>query len=57
VLIANEYHDVFHDRETNIRRLPRNRALKWYLAELEQKERPVAVERVSVGEVSNLPAW
>lgn len=43
VLIANEYHDVFHNRETGIRRLPRNRALEWYLTELEQKEPPVAV--------------
>lgn len=43
VLIANAYHDVFHDRETNIRRLPYNRALKWYLEELVEKERPVPV--------------
>ncbi|QRK07834.1 hypothetical protein JQX13_49010 [Archangium violaceum] len=43
VLIANSYHDVFYERETNIRRLPRNRALEWYLAELTEKERPVAV--------------
>lgn len=43
VLIANAYHDVVHERETNIRRLPRNQALKWYLAELKEKESPVAV--------------
>jgi hypothetical protein len=55
VLIANEYHDVFHDRETNIRRLPRNRALKWYLAELEQKERPVAVASFETREEAD--AW
>lgn len=55
VLIANEYHDVFHDRETNIRRLPRNRALEWYLAELEQKEHPVAVASFETREEAD--AW
>jgi hypothetical protein len=43
VLIADAYHDVVHDRETDLRQLPRNRALEWYLAELERKEPPVAV--------------
>jgi hypothetical protein len=43
VLIAGAYHDVVHDRETHLRRLTRNRALEWYLAELERKEPPVAV--------------
>ncbi len=55
VLIANEYHDVFHDRETNIRRLPRNRALKWHLAELKEKERPVPV--ASFGTREEADAW
>jgi hypothetical protein len=43
VLIGNEFHDVVHDRETNLRRLPRNRDLQWYLEELKEKEPPVAV--------------
>ncbi len=43
VLIVGAYHDVIHDRETNMRRLPRNRALEWYLEELAEKEPPVAV--------------
>jgi hypothetical protein len=55
VLIANEYHDVVHDRETNLRRLPRNRALKWYLAELQEKESPVAV--ASFETRSEAEAW
>lgn len=55
VLIANEYHGVFHDRETNIRRLPRNRALEWYLAELKQKEHPVAVVSFETREEAD--AW
>lgn len=54
VLIANAYHDVFHDRETNIRRLPRNRALEWYLAELTEKERPVAVASFETREEADL---
>jgi hypothetical protein len=41
VLIADEYHDVVYDRERNTRRLPRNRALEYYLAELAQEEPPV----------------
>jgi hypothetical protein len=55
VLIANEYHDVVHERETNIRRLPRNRALEWYLSELEQKEHPVAVASFETREEAD--AW
>ncbi|MFL5351573.1 hypothetical protein [Archangium sp.] len=55
VLIANEYHDVVYDRETNIRRLPRNRALKWYLAELQEKESPVAVASFETREAAD--AW
>ena len=42
VLIANDYHDVLYDRETNSRRLPRNRDLEYYLAELKREEPPVA---------------
>ncbi len=43
VLIANNYHDVIHDRETGIRRLARNRDLEYHLAELARKKSPVAV--------------
>ena len=43
VLIADSYHDVVHDRETNIRRLPRNRDLHGYLTELKRVNPPIAV--------------
>jgi hypothetical protein len=43
ILIGDRSHDVVHDRETNIRRLPRNRDLHDYLAELKQVEPPVAI--------------
>lgn len=55
VLIANEYHDVVHDRRTNIRRLPRNRALMWYLEELVEKEQPIPV--ASFGTREEADAW
>lgn len=55
VLIGNGYHGVVHDRETNLRRLPRNRALEWYLEELEEKERPVAVASFETLEAAD--AW
>ena len=47
VLIADGSHDVVHDRETNIRRLPRNSDLHDYLAELKRVEPPVAVSSFS----------
>ena len=44
VLVANEYHVVIYDRETNFRRLRRIDDLQGYFEELEEKEeRPVAV--------------
>lgn len=55
VLIANQYHDVVHDRRTNIRRLPRNRALEWYLEELVEKEQPVPV--ASFETLEEADAW
>jgi hypothetical protein len=55
VLIANEFHDVVYDRETNLRRLPRSRALKWYLEELVEKEQPVPVASFETLEAAD--AW
>jgi hypothetical protein len=55
VLIANAYHDVFHNREMNIRRLPYNRALEWYLEELVEKEQPVPVASFETREEAD--AW
>jgi hypothetical protein len=40
VLIDNAYHDVVHDLVTDVRRLPRNRDLEYYLAELKREELP-----------------
>jgi hypothetical protein len=55
VLIANNYHDVMHDRETNSRRLPRNRDLEYYLAELKREEPPVAA--ASFASLEEAEAW
>lgn len=55
VLIANGYHDVIHDRETNRRRLLRNRSIEYYLAELQQEEPPVAV--ASFANIEEAEAW
>ncbi|WNG59202.1 hypothetical protein F0U59_34095 [Archangium gephyra] len=55
VLIANEFHDVVYDRETNLRRLPNSRALKWYLEELVEKEQPIPVASFETREEAD--AW
>ncbi|HYO60232.1 hypothetical protein [Archangium sp.] len=55
VLIANDYHDVLHNRETNIRRLPRNHDLEYYLAELKHEEPPVAT--ASFASLEEAKAW
>lgn len=55
VLIANTHHDVVHDRDTNIRRLPRNRDLEYYLAELEREEPPIAI--ASFSNIEEADAW
>jgi len=55
VLIANDYHDVLYDRETNSRRLPRNRDLEYYLAELKREEPPVAA--ASFSSLEEAQAW
>jgi hypothetical protein len=55
VLIANAYHDVVHDRETGIRRLPRNRDLEYYLIELKREEPPGTV--ASFSNIEEARAW
>jgi hypothetical protein len=55
VLIANQHHRVFYDRETNIRRLPPSHFIKWDLEELAQEERPVAVASFDTKEEAE--AW
>jgi hypothetical protein len=55
VLIANTYHDVVYDRETNLRRLPWNRDLERHLAWLDQVDPPVAVASFATREEAD--AW
>ncbi|MBN1209848.1 MAG: hypothetical protein JXB05_33670 [Myxococcaceae bacterium] len=55
VLIGNAFHDVVHERETNIRRLPRNRDLHDYLAELTRVEPPAVT--VSFGTREEATSW
>jgi hypothetical protein len=55
VLIANTYHDVVYERDTDTRRLPRNHDLEYYLAELKREQPPVAV--ASFKSVEDADAW
>jgi hypothetical protein len=55
ILIANVYHDVVHDPETHVLRLPRNRALEHYLADLKKEQPPNAV--ASFGNLEEATAW
>jgi hypothetical protein len=55
VLIANVYHTVIHDRETNLRRLPENNSINYYLADLKEEGPPVAT--ASFGNCEEAEAW
>jgi hypothetical protein len=55
VLIANAYHAVVYDRATGSRRLPRNRDLEYYLAELRKEGLPAAIASFSNRE--DAEAW
>ncbi len=55
VLVANEYHAVIYDRETNFRRLRRMDDLQEYFEELTEKEQPVAVASFDTREEAE--AW
>jgi hypothetical protein len=55
VLIANEYHSVIYDRETNFRRLPPSNVLLAYFEELEEKEQPTVVASFETPEEAE--AW
>jgi len=43
IIIAGEYRSVFHDRDRNIRKLPNDNTLEYYLAELREVEPPVPI--------------
>jgi hypothetical protein len=55
ILIADAYHDVVYDRETETRLLPRNSDLHYYLAELGQEQPPVATATFATLEEAS--AW
>jgi hypothetical protein len=55
ILIGNTYHDVVHDPEAHVIRLPRSRALEHYLADLEKERPPTAV--ASFGSLEEAAAW
>jgi beta-phosphoglucomutase-like phosphatase (HAD superfamily) len=55
VLIANKYHDVVYERETDFRRLPWNRHLERHLAWLQRENPPVAAASFSTREEAE--AW
>jgi hypothetical protein len=42
ILVAGEYRSVFHDPQSNVRKLPADHTLEYYLAELREAEPPVA---------------
>jgi hypothetical protein len=41
IIVAGEYRSVFHDRQSNIRKLPNDNALEYYLAELREAKPPI----------------
>ena len=55
VLIANTYHDVVHDHEADTLRLPRNRSLEYYLANLKKEQPPNAI--ASFGSLEEADTW
>ncbi|WP_224244216.1 alpha/beta hydrolase family protein [Hyalangium gracile] len=55
ILIANTYHEVVHDDQVPGFRLPRSRALEYYLAELQKEHPPRAA--TSFGSLDEASAW
>jgi hypothetical protein len=55
VLVANAYHTVIHDRESNLRRLPPNESINFHLADLQEQERPEPVASFATREEAE--AW
>lgn len=55
ILIGNTYHDVVHDVDAHVLRLPRSRILECYLSELKKKHPPSAV--ASFGNLEEATAW
>ncbi len=42
IIVAGEYRSVSYDRQSNIRKLPNDNAIEYYLAELQKEEPPVS---------------
>ena len=55
ILIGNTYHDVVHDPVAHVLRLPRSRALEYYLSGLKKEEPPSAV--ASFGSLEEATVW
>jgi hypothetical protein len=55
IIAAGEYRSVFHDRERNIRKLPNDNALEYYLGELQEAEPPVPM--ASFATRADAEAW
>ncbi len=55
ILVAGEYRTVFHDRQSNVRKLPHDNVLEYYLAELREVEPPVPVASFATREEAE--AW
>ncbi len=55
ILIANTYYDAIYDLRVNKLRLPRDRSIEYYLAELKREQPPKAV--ASFGSLAEAEAW
>lgn len=55
ILIANRYHEVVYDSQAHSLRLPRSRALEYYLVDLEKEHPPGA--GTSFGSLEEAAAW
>lgn len=55
IIVAGEYRSVSYDRQGNIRKLPNDHAIEYYLAELQKEEPPVA--QASFATLEEAEAW
>jgi hypothetical protein len=57
IIVAGKYRSVFHDRQRNIRKLPNDNALEYYLVELREAEPPVSVASFATREDAEAWLW
>jgi hypothetical protein len=55
VIVAGEYRSVYYQRKRNIRKLPNDNAIEYYLAELQKEEPPIA--QLSFATREEAEAW